>query len=164
MPKGVVKFHKDKQGLPYIDLDRLSEEAAMMLMQMIEVQGTQECTIEGSMHVQTVQGNYEEYTKREIEQAKEAKKAQAIIGNPSEKDFKGMVSNHLVTNCPITHADITNARQIFIPDLASIQGKTVQRTPELVVVDYVGVRQSLMEQIKIVSWQQASHLLTGQLF
>jgi hypothetical protein len=73
-----------------------------------------------------------------------------MIGNPSKKVFKGMVSNHLVANCPITHADITNTRRIFCPDLVSIRGKAVQRMHEPVVVDYVGVLQSLMEQIKIV--------------
>jgi hypothetical protein len=33
-PRWEVKFHKDKQGLPYIDLDRLAQEAMPMLVQM----------------------------------------------------------------------------------------------------------------------------------
>ncbi len=148
MPRGVVKFHKDEQELLYIDLDRSSQEAATMLMQVIQTQGAKECAEEGTMHVQTVRGNIEGYTKHEIIQAKEAKRAQAMIGNPSKKDFKGLVSNHLVSNCPITYANITNARQIFSPDLASIRGKTVRRMPEPVVADYVVVPQSLMERIK----------------
>jgi hypothetical protein len=53
-------------------------------------------------------GNYEGYTKREVEQAIEARKAQAMLGNPSEKDYRGMVSNRLVTNCPVNNTDITN--------------------------------------------------------
>ncbi len=53
-------------------------------------------------------------------QAKQARKAQAMIGNPSKKDFRGMVSNHLVANCPVGHANITNPRQTFGPDLVSI--------------------------------------------
>ncbi len=57
MPRGVVKFHKDKQGLPYIDLDRSSEDAAIMLIQLIKGQCTQECKTEERMHGQPVQGN-----------------------------------------------------------------------------------------------------------
>jgi hypothetical protein len=148
MPRGVVKFHKDEQGLPYIDLDVSSQEAATMLMQVIQTQGAQECAEEGTMHVQTVRGNFEGYTKCKIIQAKEARKAQAMIGNPSKKDFKGLVSNHLVSKCPITYADITNAHQIFGSNLASIRGEMVHRTPEPVVADYVAVPQSLMECIK----------------
>jgi hypothetical protein len=80
-----------------------------------------------------------------------------MIGNPSKKDFKGLVSNHLVSNCPITYANITNACQIFGPKLASIQGKRVRRTPEPVVVDYVAVLKSLLERIKVV-------MLAGDVF
>ncbi len=54
MPRGVVKFHKDKQGLPYIDLDGSSQEAATMLMQKLQTQCAHECAEEGTMHMQTV--------------------------------------------------------------------------------------------------------------
>ncbi len=91
------------------------------------------------IHVQTVDGRKKGYTKQEIVQTKQAKKAQAMIGNPSKK---GMVSNHLVTNCPVTHANNTNTRQIFGPDQANIWGKTVQRAPEPVGEDYVAVPQT----------------------
>ena len=66
MPRGVVRFHKDEQGVPYIDLDGSSQEAAMMLMQVIQTQGAQECAEEGTMHVQTVRGNFKGYTKCKI--------------------------------------------------------------------------------------------------
>ena len=32
-PKGEVQFHKDKQGLPYINLEESNMAAAMMLLQ-----------------------------------------------------------------------------------------------------------------------------------
>jgi hypothetical protein len=35
-PKGAVNFYKDKQGLPYIDLDGPGEEAAIMLLQHVQ--------------------------------------------------------------------------------------------------------------------------------
>jgi hypothetical protein len=75
--------------------------------------------------VQMVQGNYEGYTKKDILKASEARRVQGMIGNPSEKDYKGMVSGSLITNCPITTTDISNARAMFGPDFASIRGKTV---------------------------------------
>jgi hypothetical protein len=36
-----------------------------------------------------------------------------MLGNPSEKDFKGMVSINIIPNCPITHSNVTNAQKIF---------------------------------------------------
>ena len=52
--------------------------------------------------IQTVRGNYEGYTKREVTQAKDMRRAQAKMGNPSKKVYKGMVSNNLIANCPIS--------------------------------------------------------------
>ncbi len=51
----------------------------------------------------------------------------------------------MIKNCPITLSDVTNAQNISGPDLASIQGKTVQRTPAPVVADYVAVPRLLVE-------------------
>ncbi len=128
-PWGEVKFHKDEQGLPYIDLDGSTQEAATMLVQIGARQHGEfaENRNEGehTMLVETVQGNYKGYTKSDILKAKQARHAQVMMGNPSKKDYKGVVSNHLISNCPVTHANITNARAIFGPDLPSVRGKTV---------------------------------------
>jgi hypothetical protein len=86
-----------------------------------------------------------------VVQAKEARRAQAMLGNPSKKDYKGMVSNNLIANCPITSSDITNARTIFGPDLASIRGKTVRRTPAPVVADFVAVPRGLVDANKVIT-------------
>jgi hypothetical protein len=121
-PKGEVRFHKDEQGLPYLDLDGSNEAGTLLLMKH---GGGSTVENEESCLVQTVRGNYEGYTKREVLKAKEARRAQAMMGNPSEADYKGMVSHNLIPNCPITSSDITNAKAIFGPDLPSVRGKTV---------------------------------------
>ncbi len=127
-PKGEVQFYKDEQGLPYIDLGESNTEATMMLLQR-EIQEREETLDDEVSYIQTVRGNYEGYTKRVVMQAKEARRAQAMMGIPSEKVYKGMVSNNLIANCPITSKDVSNARTIFRPDLTSIRGKTVQQAP-----------------------------------
>ena len=113
-PRGEVRFHKDKQGLPFINLNKSDKDAAILLVQLVEAQGEEknnkEHTREGTALVQTVLGNYKGFTKREVLQAQEARQAQAMLGNLSKKDFQGMVSGNLIPNCPITHQDISNAR------------------------------------------------------
>jgi hypothetical protein len=59
--------------------------------------------------IQTVHRNYKWYTKREVLQAKEASRGQAMLGNPSEKDYLGMVSSNLIANCPTSPSNVTNA-------------------------------------------------------
>jgi hypothetical protein len=163
-PKGEVNFHKDEQGLPYIKLDGpMGREAAVMLLQSMQ-QEHRVCTGVEVLHVQTVRGNYEGHTKRDVLQAKEAQRVQAMIRNPSEGDFKGLVSRNLIKNCPVTTTDITNARRIFGPDLASIQGKTVQWTPAPVVADYVAVPHLLVKQNGIVTMAADVFFVDGTAF
>jgi hypothetical protein len=103
------------------------------------------------MLVQTVRGNYEGYTKQEVLKAKEACRGQALIGNPSEKNYRNMVSRNMIANGPFLKSDITNARASFVPDLASVRGKKVRRTPVPVVADYVAVPCLLVEANKVVT-------------
>ena len=107
-------FHKDEQGLTYIDLDAYIYDAATTL-------------------VQTVRINYEGFTKKDIKAAKAALKLQGMIDSPSEKDYGGMVSNNMIKNCPIDSTDLSNARAIFVPDLASVRGNIFQREPKSIV-------------------------------
>ncbi len=119
-PKGEVNFYKYKQGLPYIELNGpAGRKAAVMLLQSMQQEHVANTGME-VMHVQTVHGNYEGHTKRDVLQAKEARREQAMIRNPSKGDFKGMVSRNLIKNCPVTTTNITNAGTIFGPDLTSI--------------------------------------------
>jgi hypothetical protein len=69
----------------------------------------------------------------------EVRKAQVMLGNPGNKGFKRMVSSNIIPNCLITRSDITNAQNLFGPDLVSVQGKTVHRTLAPVVGDYVAI-------------------------
>jgi hypothetical protein len=48
------------------------------------------------MLVQTVHQNYEGCMKRKVLQAKEARRAMGMIGNPSKRDFKNMVRGNLI--------------------------------------------------------------------
>ena len=75
--KGRVCFHKDEQGLPYINLDASVYYAATML-------------------VQTVHGNYVGFKKEDINAAKAARQLQGMIGIPSKKGYGGMVSTNMI--------------------------------------------------------------------
>ncbi len=65
-PKGEVKFYKDKQGLHYIKLDGLAGcKAAIMLLQSVQQEHVAETGVE-VLYVQTVHGNYEGHTKKDV--------------------------------------------------------------------------------------------------
>ncbi len=91
------------------------------------------------MLVNTVRGNFEGYTRKEIERAREARCIQGMIANPTEREFSAMVCEKLLANCPVTIQDVNNAHQIYGRDLANIRGKTTRRKPGHVQVDYVQI-------------------------
>jgi hypothetical protein len=87
--------------------------------------------------IYTIKMNREGFTDRDYERAKRARKALALVGYPSPKDFKHMVSSNMIKNCPVTSTYVANANTIFGPDLATLKGKTVRMTPSPVATDYV---------------------------
>ena len=101
--KGPVYFHKDKQGLPCINIYASVYDVATTL-------------------VHIVRRNYKGFTKKDINAAKAACKLQGMIGSLSEKDYGGMVISNEIKNCPIDSTDVSNDRTIFGPDLASVRG------------------------------------------
>jgi len=52
------------------------------------------------MLVNTVRDNFEGHTKHDIARAKEARRLQGMIGNPTDKEFKGMTHKQLSPIAP----------------------------------------------------------------
>jgi hypothetical protein len=93
----------------------------------------------------------EGFTRCKVEEAQEACKVQAMLGHPTDRDFLGMVRDSMISNCPMTANAVTNAHQIFAPDLAGIRGRTVWRPPESVTTNYVQIPRAILEQHQLVT-------------
>jgi hypothetical protein len=133
-------------------LEKSSKEVALLLFQQHRMNSrTKELAAERMSLIETVCGNYKRTTKKEVLQAREMRHAKAMLRIPSKKDFQGMESINLIPNWPITCSNITNAREIFGPDLASIHSKTVCQSPAPVVGDYVAVPWQLVVANKAVT-------------
>ena len=52
--------------------------------------------------IQTVRGNKEGFTKREVKEAQKAQDVQAMVGHPTDREFLGMVRSGMISNCPVT--------------------------------------------------------------
>jgi hypothetical protein len=149
-----VEFKPSKRGLHYVDLPVEGDVIQHMLVtadiseeeydKKVE-SATKEC-----MMVTTVQGNLEGYTRHEFEKAKEARRLQGMIGNPTEKELAGMVREKLIANCPVTVQDVHNGNRIFGPDLANLRGKTTRKKTEHVRVDYVKIPRDFVSMHKYV--------------
>ncbi len=74
-----------------------------------------------------------------------------MIGNPTERELKGMVHEKLIADCPVTVQDVHNANQIFSPDLANLRDKMTRKKPEHVRVDYVEISRDIIDMHKYVT-------------
>jgi hypothetical protein len=91
---GIVEFKPCERGLHYLDVSDDESNIGLML-------------------VNTVRGNLEGYTRKEIERAREARRIQGMIANPTEREFSAMVHEKLLANCPVTVQDVNNAHHIY---------------------------------------------------
>ena len=94
---------------------------------------------EGVAMVETVRKNFEGFTAKEVKDATYAyaRKAQGMVGSPSDDEFASMVST--MRNCPIKRSDIANATAIFGPNRNVLRGKTVRQRPQRVDADFVQI-------------------------
>ena len=116
-----ITFKQDTgmcDGMPYIDLRDSKEDVNF---------------------IQTVRDNYEGFTKWDVLDAKLARRAQAMIGHPTDSTFKAMVSHKLLRNCTVKPLHVANADIMFGTDLSGVRGRTVRTKPERVETDEVEI-------------------------
>jgi hypothetical protein len=137
---GNVLLRNNNKGMPYLDL-RESEAKAGLSFAPKAAQS----------FVQMVRGNMEGFTRREVEETQKARKAQAMLGHLTDRNFLVMVGGGMISNCPMTANAVTNAHQIFGPDLAEVRGGTVLRPPESVTTNYVQIPRAILERHQLVT-------------
>ncbi len=101
--QGDIVVKNNGVGMPYLDVRELEAEVALCF-------------------VQTVQGNMEGYTAREVKDTRATWVAQAMLGHLTDRDFLGMVHSNMIENCPVTKSAVVNANRFFGPDLAGVRG------------------------------------------
>ena len=89
--------------------------------------------------VTTIRDNFKGYIKHEVEGAVRACCLQGMLGCQSQKDFEGIVCSNLITNCPVTQKDVSNAYVLLGQNLLGLRGKTEKHKPERMEMDYVQI-------------------------
>jgi hypothetical protein len=59
--------------------------------------------------------------------------------------MESILDNNLLLDCPVTRKDMSRAEEIFGPDLVSLKGKTVRRTPGHVNVENTDILPYIVE-------------------
>ena len=82
--------------------------------------------------VNTVKENKMNYTNNDYLHAMRARELQLTVGRPSTTTFVALLKRNRIANCPVTPADVEAAEYIFWPDIGSLKGKTMRRSPPII--------------------------------
>ena len=61
-------------------------------------------------------------------------------------NFKKILRNNQIKDCPVVEKDVDLAEAIFGPDVATLKKKTVRRTPGQIVTDTVSILSELVRK------------------
>ena len=89
---------------------------------------------ERSLALTTVEQNMRRYTKREVEQAREARELMARLAYPTSKTMVDMIQSGGLLNCAVTAQDVRNADAIFGMSLPALRGKTKKQASAIAKV------------------------------
>jgi hypothetical protein len=77
------------------------------------------------------------YSKREVQDAKQAMLILRRIGLPGMREFIRLINTGGIVNCPVTAHDVYRANRIYGPVIASLKGKSKLKSPEVVKVEHI---------------------------
>ncbi|KAG7361119.1 hypothetical protein IV203_036219 [Nitzschia inconspicua] len=95
--------------------------------------------------ITTVKEQAAGHTKRQLDEAQQARRMQNIIMHPSDQQLSDVAIHHL-RGCPVTKRLIQIASDVFGPNLGSLKGKTVHRPSKHVQPHTDPVPPSILER------------------
>ena len=83
--------------------------------------------------IPSVTENLQKYSKRQIAQASRARTTYRTLGSLMVENFKTILRQNLIRNCPVTVWDVEIAEDLFGPDIATLKGWTTRQCPLVVI-------------------------------
>jgi hypothetical protein len=111
--------------------------------------------------VNSVKENKKGFTARQFEDAKQARKPYYILGCPTVKNFKAILRQNSIQNCPMTVVDVSNAEKIFGPDIGTLQGESIRKPPIPVKRNLIDIPPELKQQHEDLTFCMDIMLVNG---
>ena len=95
--------------------------------------------IEGLNNFQTVGENKKGFIKRHYKRALGARNIYHMIGAPTFRNLKMIISQNINHNLPVKVEDIEITEKIFGPDVSNLKGRTTRHSPKFVVYNFIEI-------------------------
>ena len=102
-----------------------------------------------------------QYSRREFDDAKKARKLYHIIGCPTTDNFKKLIQMNAIRNCTVTVQDIENAERIFGKDIGTLKGKTTRPKLPRVRFDNIKIPSEMIMKNKELVWNMDILYING---
>ena len=138
----IIKVAPLPEGLYYYDFKNSIER--------------QQGKIQKTLVVNSVEELRRNYTGRELQKVKAARRLYMMMGRPSKDDFQPMLRKGKLLNNPVTMMDYNYTERIYGKDLGVVKGKTIQTRPLHVSVD---TESAAKEKLNIVLSVDIMHFI-----
>ena len=91
--------------------------------------------------VNTVEENQQRFSRRELSEARDSRRAFLMFGYPSKKTFDNMVNT--TKNSLVETEYVWSANTIYGYDVPTLKGETIRQQPKQVKNEYIEVPESL---------------------
>jgi hypothetical protein len=135
----------EKNGLPDIEFKMHERDPTSDVAKSGSNSRTKKFTF-----VETVEDKKKLHSKRQVKMAEVARAGLQIAGFPSERDFRLMIQNGHISNCPIQVDDLDRATHIHGKDVGLLKGKTTRKKPLPVIESMVPVPKYMLNLHKNV--------------
>ena len=95
--------------------------------------------------INTVSGNKEGYTQRQVKGAEVARTHYAKLCYQSWKEFKWVTRSNQIKDYPVKIEDVDVALNIWGKNIAALKGKTTRSKPNTLARDYVKIHMELLK-------------------
>jgi len=73
------------------------------------------------------------------------------VGCPTVENFKAILKQNLIKNCPVTVEDVNIAEKFFGPDIGTLKGKSTRPNPPVVRDDLIEIPKELKQEHKDIT-------------
>ena len=120
--------------------------------------------VENCHAIPSVKENLEKYTKRQQLRAEQARTTYRTLGSLTIQNFKHILCQNLIKNCPVTIKDVEIAEDIYGPDITTLKGKSTRKRPPVIVDDQVDIPEELVQAWNDITLCIDNMFVQGQVF
>ena len=88
------------------------------------------------------------FTDHQVAMAYCARELYHMCGAPTVAKFKLLLKTGFLHNCPVAQDNVNNAEKIFGPDIPTLKGRTIRKTPPVTRESVVEIPDELLHQKK----------------